>query len=64
MIATRTDLSNNGEKAQTKFNKIFVLETIEPYHLVLGKDEPSAFRKQLEQLLKNGLIIKEIKNLN
>ena len=64
VIATRTDLSNNGEKAQTKFNKIFVLETIEPYHLLLGKDEPSAFRKQLEQLLKNGLIIKEIRNLN
>ena len=62
VVSTRIDLSSTGEKGETKFNKIFVLETIEPYHLVLGEDEPSAFRKQLQQLLKNGLMIKEIRN--
>ena len=62
VVTTRIDLSSNGERGETKFNKIFVLETIEPYHLVLEEDEPSNFRKQLQQLLKNGLMIKEIRN--
>ncbi|MDJ0570871.1 MAG: hypothetical protein QNJ53_17750 [Pleurocapsa sp. MO_192.B19] len=63
VVATRIDISTSGEEAQTKFNKIFVFETIEPYRLVLGESEPSAFRKQLNQLMKNGLIITEIRNI-
>lgn len=63
VIATRKELSNNNEKAEIKFNKIFVLKPIEPYHLVLEESEPSAFRKQLNQLMKNGLLITEIKNI-
>ncbi|WP_036486850.1 hypothetical protein [Myxosarcina sp. GI1] len=62
VIATRTELTSSGEKLQTKFNKTIVLEPIEPYRLILEDREPSAFRKQLEQLLKNGLIITNIEN--
>lgn len=61
VIATRIDLASTGELAQTDFNRTYVLKTISPYRLVLGEDEPSAFRKQLNQLLKNGLIITSIK---
>ena len=60
VIATRTELSESGESAHTKFNKVFTLKTIEPYRLLLGENEPSAFRKQLNELLKNGLMIANI----
>lgn len=62
VIASRTDISNRGEEGSTKFNKIITLKTIEPYQLVMGADEPSAFRKQLNNLLQSGLIVIGIEN--
>ena len=62
VVASRTDISSSGEQAQTKFNKLLTLKTIEPYRLILGEEEPSAFRKQLNQLLQSGLVIKSINN--
>ena len=62
VIYTRTDLENGREQSETKSSQTFLLETIEPHQLVLGKNEPSLFRKQLNELLKNGLIISDIKN--
>lgn len=63
VVATRTDISATGEKGQTEFNRVITFRTIEPYRLVLGNSEPSTFRKQLNQLLKSGLIIESINNL-
>lgn len=60
LVATRIDLGTKGEKQEIKFNRTFTLQAIEPYSLVLGKDEPSAFRQQLYQLLMNGLLITKI----
>ena len=62
VVATRTDISTTGERGQIDFNRIITLRTIEPYRLVLGTDEPSAFRKQLNKLLESGLIIESISN--
>ena len=62
VVATRTDISATGEREQTDFNRKIILRTVEPYRLVLGTDEPSAFRKQLNQLLESGLIIESISN--
>jgi hypothetical protein len=63
VVATRIDISESGEEGETEFNKVFTFKTIEPYHLALSDDEPSAFRKQLNKLLENGLIIQEIRDL-
>lgn len=62
VIATRIDLSSTGEKLQAKFNKKIILKPIEPYSNVLGKNEPSAFRKNLAELMSGGLIITDIEN--
>jgi len=64
VIATRFDISETGggEKKQAKFNKILELRAIEPYKNVLGDEEPSAFRRHLNELLKNGLIVSSIRN--
>ena len=62
VIATRKDLSSSGEVMEAKFNKIITMKPIEPYRLVLLEDEPSAFKKNLHHLLKNGLMITSIQN--
>ncbi|MBW4532338.1 MAG: hypothetical protein KME09_00190 [Pleurocapsa minor HA4230-MV1] len=62
VIGTRVDLTQAGEERQARFNKKIVLKTIEPYRNVFGADEPSAFRKHLAHLMKNGLIITSIHN--
>ena len=60
VVMTRTDVGEYSERQETKINRRIYLRTIHPYRLVLGKDEPSTFRKQLQSLLKNGLLIYKI----
>ena len=60
VIMTRTDKSDTAEIQETQINQIVYLQATKPYRLVLGDKEPSAFRKQLNQLLKNGLIIYKV----
>jgi hypothetical protein len=60
VVMTRTEVGENAEKQEKEFNQIIYLQATEPYRLVLGNAEPSLFRKQLNQLLKNGLIIYKI----
>ena len=62
VIFTRTDIEDGTERAETKSSKTFIFKAIEPDELVLGENESGAFRKQLNELLKNGLIISDIKN--
>lgn len=61
-IFTRVDLENGREKTQTKSSKTFIFQTIEPHQLALKESETNAFRKRLNELLQNGLIISDIKN--
>lgn len=60
VIMTRTDKSDTVELQETQLNQTIYLQATKPYRLVLEDEEPSAFRKQLNQLLKNGLIIYKI----
>lgn len=60
VIMTRTDVEENAERDEKQINRIIYLQATEPYRLVLGNQEPSMFKKQLNQLLKNGLIIYKI----
>lgn len=60
VIFTRTDLENNIEISETQVNQTIYLQATKPYRLVLKDKDPSVFRKQLEQILKNGLIIYKI----
>lgn len=60
VIMTRTDLEENVEIAETQISQTIFLQATEPYRLVMGNEEPSAFRKQLNELLKSGLIIYKI----
>lgn len=60
VIFTRTDLENNVELEETQVNQTIYLQATKPYSLVLKDKDPSIFRKQLNQLLKNGLIIYKV----
>ena len=60
VIASRIDRTDKGDLGGVEFNKTLILKTIEPYQLILGSQEPSPFRKQLNELLKNGLLIESI----
>ena len=60
VIMTRTEKSNTAELQETQINQTIYLQATKPYRLVLGNEEPSTFRKQLNQLLKNGLIIYKV----
>lgn len=64
VMATRTDISQIGQsKRESRYHKTITLIPVEPYRNVLGKDEPSAFRKQLAELKKNGLAISLVREL-
>ena len=60
VIFTRTDLENNVELEETQVNQTIYLQATKPYSLILKDEDPSIFRKQLNQLLKNGLIIYKV----
>lgn len=60
VIMTRTEKTNEIETQEVQLNQTIYLQATRPYNLVLGKDEPSNFRKQLNHLLRNGLIIYKI----
>ncbi|BAZ47130.1 hypothetical protein NIES4102_41760 (plasmid) [Chondrocystis sp. NIES-4102] len=60
VIFTRTDVEENVEIAETQINQTIYLQATKPYRLMLGKEDPSIYRKQLNQLLKNGLIIYKV----
>lgn len=60
VIFTRTEKDDTTELQEVEIDQTIYLQATEPYRLVLGNQEPSAFRKQLKQLLKNGLIVYEI----
>lgn len=60
VIMTRTEKSDTVELQEIQINQIIYLQATKPYRLVLGDQEPSNFRKQLNQLLKNGLIIYKV----
>ena len=64
VIMTRTDLEENVEIAETQISQTISLQATKPYQLVMGNEEPSAFRKQLKELLKSGLIIYKISPKN
>ncbi|MGL5938847.1 MAG: hypothetical protein ACRC2S_00440 [Waterburya sp.] len=63
VVMTRTDIDANAELEEIEIHQIIYLQATEPYRLVLGNQEPSMFRKQLNKLLKNGLIIYKISPL-
>jgi hypothetical protein len=60
VIASRIDSESGYEKEQTYINRTFYLRPIMPYRLILEEQEPSAFKKQLKELLENGLMITKI----
>ena len=60
VIFTRTDIQENIELKETQVNQTIYLQATEPYRLLLKDEDPSIFRKQLNQLLKNGLIIYKV----
>ena len=60
VIMSRTERDAVAETQEVKFDQIFHLQATQPHRLILGDEEPSAFRKQLNLLLKNGLIIYKI----
>ena len=64
VVMTRTDVALGSEISETKINRTIYLKSILPYRLLLQKNEPSAFRKELQSLLKNGLIIYKIEPYN
>lgn len=59
-IFTRTDLKEGIEIQETKVSQTIYLQATRPYSLMLKDKDPSIFRKQLNQLLKNGLIIYKV----
>ncbi len=66
VMAIRTDISTSARgqlSRESKFYKTLTTSPVEPYRNVLGKNEPSAFRFQLAELLKNGVTISAIKDL-
>ena len=60
VIFTRTDIQENIELEETQINQTIYLQATKPYRLLLEDEDPSIFRKQLNQLLKNGLIIYKV----
>ena len=60
VIFTRTDIQKNIELEETQVNQTIYLQATKPYRLLLEDEDPSIFRKQLNQLLKNGLIIYKV----
>ena len=60
VILTRTEKNNEVEVQEVKIEQIIYLQATRPYNLILGDQEPSNFRKQLNHLLRNGLIIYKI----
>ena len=60
VIMTRTDSIEKVETDETLIHQYVYLQATKPYRLLLGNEEPSQFRKQLNLLLKNGLIIYKI----
>ena len=60
VIFTRTDLEGSVELQETQISQTIYLQATKPYRLVLKNEDPSIFRKQLNHLLKNGLIIYKI----
>jgi hypothetical protein len=61
VIMTRTEKTSEIETQEVQLNQTIYLQATRPYNLILGDREPSNFRKQLNHLLRNGLIIYEIK---
>ena len=59
-VVIRYDVAGSKE-AEVKWGRTLTLKPIQPYRLVLGQQEPVAFRKQLAILQKNGLMITNIK---
>lgn len=59
-VVTRIEKSNTGEKREVLLNRTYTLQAIVPSELVLGESEPLAFRRQVNQLLKNGVMITKI----
>jgi hypothetical protein len=57
---TRTEVGKNAEIKEIKISQVIYLEATEPYRLVLKNREKSDFKIQLNQLLKNGLIIYKV----
>lgn len=60
VIFTRTEKSDTGEIQEVKMDQTIFLQAIKPYRLVLENEEPTSFRKQLNNILKNGLVIYKI----
>ena len=64
VMGIRTDIAERGQlKRESRYSKTIVLKPVEPYRTVLKDSEPSAFRKQLAELLKNGLMVTSIRDL-
>lgn len=60
VIFTRTDLEENVELQETQVSQTIYLQATKPYRLILKDKDPSIYRKQLNLLLKNGLIIYKV----
>lgn len=53
-----------GDKREVRFNRTYTLQAIVPDELVLAEDEPDLFRRQVNELLKNGTMITNIVPFN
>lgn len=51
---------NIGDKKETSFNRTYTLQATVPDKLTLGKDESVIFRRHINSLLKNGVMITRI----
>lgn len=53
-----------GEKREVSFNRTYTLQSIVPDKLTLGEDEAVVFRRHVNSLLKNGVMITDIVPFN
>lgn len=51
---------NMGDKREVAFNRTYTLQAIVPSKLTLGEDETFVFRRHVNELLKNGVMIIKI----
>lgn len=55
---------NLGDRKEVPFNRTYTLQAIVPAQLTLGKDETIVFRRHVNEILKNGVMITDIAPFN
>lgn len=64
IVASRIERSATQELQETKLNRTITLQAIPPIDLALKEEEPEVWRKTINELARNGLMITEVKPLN